>query len=112
MAYLTLRGIALARAIGVCFPRTSVVEVHPGAAMALRGAPVKDVRSFRKERASRRRLASWLAGQGVHGLPLEPGTDHELAACACALAAWRWNLRRPAWLAEASGPLHPFPFAC
>ena len=112
MAYLTLRGIAVARAIEMSSPEIRIVEVHPGAAMALRGASVDDVRTFKTDPSSRGRLASWLSTQGVTGLPGEPATDHELAACACALAAWQWSLGSPAWLAEAHGPLSPYDFAC
>jgi predicted nuclease with RNAse H fold len=112
MAYLTLRGVSVARAVERLLPGTRIVEVHPGAAMALRGAPVADVRRFKTDAAARRRLADWLGTQGVGKPSVAPGTDHELAACACALAAWQWSLGRPAWRAEADGPLHPYDFAC
>lgn len=112
MAYLTLRGITLARAIEHATGAAArIVEVHPGAAMALRGAPVAALRAFKRSPSARRRLADWLAGQSVAGLPA-PATDHDLAACACALGAWQWDLGRSAWRTAASGSLQPYDFAC
>jgi predicted nuclease with RNAse H fold len=112
MAYLTLRGIALARAIERVAPGARIVEVHPGAAMALRGAPASALRRMKRSPRARRALAGWLARQGLRGLPDGRASDHELAARACALATWRWSQGRPAWLAPAAPPLHPYDFAC
>jgi len=112
MAYLTLRGIAVARAIERSTESTHIVDVHPGAAMALRGAPVDELRAFKRSAEARRTLARWLRGQAVRGLPAAPATDHELAAYACALAAWHWNFNSSAWSVGASDPLHPYDFAC
>jgi predicted nuclease with RNAse H fold len=112
MAYLTLRGISVARAMEMSSPGVRIIEVHPGAAVVLRGASVDDARTFKTDPSSRGRLADWLSTQGVTGLPGEPATDHELAACACAFAAWQWSLGSPAWVAAACGPLSPYDFAC
>lgn len=112
MAYLTLRGIVVARAMERSVPGVRIVEVHPGAALVLRGASVADVRAMKIRPAARRRLVAWLGEQGVQGLPERIESDHELAACACALAAWQWDRGESAWISEASGALSPYDFAC
>jgi predicted nuclease with RNAse H fold len=114
MVYLTLRGLGVARLLEATGRADlHLVEVHPGGALALSGAPVKDVRNLKKESAARKRLARWLEGQGLAwvGLQAEP-SDHFVASCACALAAWRWAQGRPSWLSEAFPPHHPYDFAC
>lgn len=114
MAYLTLRGMSVARGLGTLTGHPlRVVEVHPGAAMALRGAAVDDIRSYKMDHAARERLLRWLHHQGVDCQPLykEPD-DHQVSACAAALAAWQWHRGNPAWLETASPPHHPFDFAC
>ena len=80
--------------------------------MVLRGAPPDDVRELKRSARSRRALVQWLSTQSVRGLPSEPATDHELAAYGCALAAWRWSLGTPSWVAASEGPLSPYDFAC
>jgi predicted nuclease with RNAse H fold len=114
MAYLTLRGVVVARLLGQALgDRVRIVEVHPTGAMALRGAPVAALVEMKRSLAARREIADWLRGAGVHGLEavLDP-SHHLLAACAAALAAADWAAGRPAWLAPASPPHHPFDFAC
>lgn len=115
MVYLTLRGIGVARLLASMEqdrePR--IVEVHPGAAFALRGAPLRDVRSFKVEEKARRRLLRWLGDRGLSGLPPELAeSDHKVAACGAALAAWRWACGKPSWLHRAEPPHHPYDFAC
>lgn len=114
MVYLTLRGVSVARLLSGIGPRAPrIVEVHPGASLALRGAPVADVRAFKQEVAARRRLLRWLERQGLGGAAgLDPSSDHLVAACGCALAAWKWATGEPAWVHAAEQPLHPFDFAC
>lgn len=114
MAYLTLRGIAVARLVaGAGGSDVRVVEVHPGASMALRGAPIDAVRSFRADPAAGARLLEWLGTQGVIGLRAETTVrSHEVAAAAAVLAGWRWSIDRAAWCWPAEGPMHPFDFAC
>lgn len=115
MVYLTLRGIALTRALETLVPRRDIriVEVHPGAAMLLREAPPADVATFKSDPAARLRLLDWLLEMGLKDLPrLEPVSDHFVAACAASLAAWQWALGRPAWCAPAQAPDHPYDFAC
>ncbi len=115
MAYLTLRGIALTRMLETLTPALDVriVEVHPGAAMLLRDAPAPDVAAFKGDVSARLRLLAWLGGMGLEELsrPDAP-SDHFVAACAAALAAWHWATARPAWCWRAQPPLHPYDFAC
>lgn len=115
MAYLTLRGLAVARGMQL-LPgpgRLRVVETHPGAALALGGAPVDAVRGFRDSQADRDRLVRWLGDQGLRGVECEfVTTDHSLAACAAAWATWRWNRGQANWVFRADPPHHPFDFAC
>jgi predicted nuclease with RNAse H fold len=114
MAYLTLRGVSLTRLLlagDPPFPR--IVEVHPGAAMALRGAPVDAVRSFKREEGARWELLEWLERQGIGAISaVDSPSDHYVAACAAALSAWKWQTRETVWLYPADLPLHPFDFAC
>ncbi len=115
MVYLTLRGVALTRMLESLRPQVDValVEVHPGACMALRGAPLQDVQAFKREPAARLRLLEWLEAQRVGGVPrLEDLSDHFVAACAAALAAWQWSLGRAVWCHPAQPPEHPYDFAC
>ncbi|MEL7061242.1 MAG: DUF429 domain-containing protein [Acidobacteriota bacterium] len=109
MAYLTLRGVAISRMLAP-LPKVRLVEVHPAAALVLRGAPVADVRELKRDAAARQRLAAWLAEAGVDGAE-QASNDHELAACAAALAAARWHEGRAVWLEPARPPHHPFDYA-
>lgn len=115
MVYLTLRGISLARllqSIQTGFP-LSLVEVHPGAAMALRDAPIEVVRGFKHDLQARIVLLKWLDQQGLRNIDTNKNpSDHYVAACAAALAAWKWRSKEPKWLHEAKPPFHPFDFAC
>ncbi len=112
MAFLTLRGLGVARALGLAAPEARLVEVHPGGALALRGAPVGALRRMKRDGRARLELLRWLAARGLEGLPREPGSDHEVAAFGCALGAWQWSQGHAAWSVPAEPPLHPFDFAC
>lgn len=113
MGYLTLRGLGLSRLLTTLDPvRVRVIEVHPGAAFCLRGAPLDSVRAFKKRAEHRPVLLDWLATQGVLSLPDAEPSDHFVAACGAALAAWDWSRGRSVWLAPPEPPFHPFPFAC
>jgi predicted nuclease with RNAse H fold len=113
MAYLTLRGMGVARLIAAMGGNhVRVAEVHPGGAMALGGAPVGAVRNFKTDGEARRILLAWLAGQGMHGVARQHPSDHYVAACACALATWKWVRGCSAWLWPARVPHHPYDFAC
>ncbi len=115
MVYLTLRGVALTRQLAALQPQIAlrVVEVHPGAAMLLRGAAAGDVATFKRDPAARLRLLDRLGTMGLKELPddREP-SDHFVAACAAALAAWHWSAGKPAWCYPAQPPEHPYDFAC
>jgi hypothetical protein len=93
--------------------RARIVEVHPGAACVLRGAPIEIVRALKSSAAARQELLRWLEGEGLEGIGsgADPG-DHFVAACAAALAAWKWSLGAPAWIHSADLPWHPYDMAC
>ncbi|MBN2564062.1 MAG: DUF429 domain-containing protein [Phycisphaerae bacterium] len=113
MAYLTLRGISLTRALSYLPATILIVEVHPSAAMVLHGAPVADIRDMRRKHSCREKLLQWLSTQQVKGIPGHVAdSDHAVAACAAALATWRWSQSKSAWLVKAQAPTHPFDFAC
>jgi predicted nuclease with RNAse H fold len=114
MAYLTLRGIAVSRLLLTLNPRTPcIVEVHPSGTMALRGGPVQHVLVFKQDENARWELLNWLEGQGLQGVAITPTpSDHYVAACASALAAWKWSVGQPIWVERAASPIHPFDFAC
>lgn len=114
MVYLTLRGLAIARLLeSLHYPRLAIVEVHPGAAMALGGADIGDVKSLKRQPEARQNLLRWLDSEGLQGIVghTEP-TDHFVASCACALAAWKWSKGLPSWLWKGDLPHHPYDFAC
>ncbi|MDJ0781372.1 MAG: DUF429 domain-containing protein [Desulfosarcinaceae bacterium] len=112
MAYLTLRGIAVARLLRSTCRKIQIVEVHPGATMALRGAPPTDIMGLKQHASARRNLLVWLQQQGLKGIgEVADPSDHYVAACAAALAAWRWYHRDAVWLHRAAPPLHPFDYA-
>ena len=113
MAYLTLRGLGVARLLSTLdHVQVRVIEVHPGAAFCLRGAPLDSVRAFKKRAEHRPILLQWLATQGITSLPLTEPSDHFVAAAGAALAAWQWSRGRSVWLAPPEPPFHPFAFAC
>lgn len=115
MCYLTLRGISVARMLTASAAEHSVdiVEVHPGGAMALGGAPVGQVRTMKEDPTARSNLRSWLGDQNMTQLPRDVMlNDHLLAAAAAALATWRWKDGRSSWMHAAEPPFHPYDFAC
>lgn len=114
MVYLTLRGISVARMLGTIRQVTiEIVEVHPGAALVLRGGPVSLVSSFKQDEQARRHLLDWLERQGLQNAgDIRMPTHHYVAACAAALAAWQWRMGESVWLHPADPPIHPFDYAC
>jgi predicted nuclease with RNAse H fold len=115
MVYLTLRGISLARLLESLKPQfdLGIVEVHPGACMLLRDAPIEDVKMFKRDEPARTRLLNWLKAHGMQGIAdREPTSDHYVAACAAALGAWKWNKGNPEWGFRATPPYHLYDFAC
>jgi len=113
MAYLTLRGVVVARLLQQIQPLVRLAEVHPGGCLVLRGAPPRDVASLKRDPEARVRLASWLGEHGLRSLPADAARDdHGIAGYAAALAAWQWSLGRSVWCRPASMPFHPFDLAC
>ncbi len=115
MVYLTVRGMAVARLLE-SIENTStikIVEVHPGAAMALRGAELEQVLGLKKDSSARQKLLEWLQWEGLKGITKERmPDDHYVAACASALAAWKWHSNESVWLERACPPYHPYDYAC
>ncbi len=113
IVYLTLRGISITRRLARTQPNADIVEVHPAAALALRGAPPDAVTSLKQSGEARRTLIAWLERHGLQGIErFSPLSDHAVAACAAALAAWAWHRGEPAWVHPAAPPAHPYDYAC
>ncbi|TVR91809.1 MAG: DUF429 domain-containing protein [Spirochaetaceae bacterium] len=138
MAYLTLRGVAVARLLCTWASALSgvelvIYEVHPGGVMVLRGAAPEDVRALKSDAAARLRLCDWFAAEGTldigaggstlleaSGTAEVSGTgpasavpsDHAIASCAAALGAWHASAGRPSWFHPPEPPLHPFAVCC
>jgi predicted nuclease with RNAse H fold len=113
MAYLTLRGLGVARLLGTLDQvQVRVIEVHPGATFCLRGVPLASVLAFKKRHEHRASLLEWLSAQCITSLPRTEPSDHFVAASGAALAAWEWSRGRSVWLAPPEPPFHPFAFAC
>lgn len=114
MVYLTLRGIVLAQVLTALRGRhqVRVVEVHPGASLCFRDAPVAAIRTFAEDGGARETLLQWLPSQQICNLLVpSPCSSHFVAACAGALAAWDWHSGKSRWLAQAQLPWHPYDFA-
>jgi len=114
MSYLTLRGISVSRALQSIKPRPPlIVEVHPIASLALRGASVRDIRRIRGDGSARLNILRFLQDQGLNGVSNVGITSHHLiSACAGALSAWAWATGNVAWIARAEPPYHPYDFVC
>ena len=114
MAYLTLRGISVCRFLE-SHPnkKINILEVHPSGAMALRGAPIKSIRKMKSSTRAKQTLLHWLENQGLNGINLSGSvSDHYVAACAAALAAWKWHLGESVWVFKSEMPFHPYDFVC
>ena len=115
MVYLTLRGVVLTRLLESMQPKydLGIVEVHPGACMILRGAAADDVSAFKREHPARERLLDWLESKGLMRVfSREAVSDHYVAACAAAMAAWQWSLGKSVWCYASNPPYHPYDFVC
>lgn len=108
MAYLTLRGLAVARLVLAVRPRARIVETHPGAHLVLAGADPNDVGALKRDAAARRRLVAWSVGKGMTAIEDRAFDDHEVASIAAARAAWRWSDGESNWQMPADPPLYPF----
>jgi hypothetical protein len=108
-----LRGITVARLLQTIAPVPQIVEVHPGAALALHGAPIPAIRAFKRDAAAQQQLLDWLEKNGLIGFAsITTFSDHSVAAYASAFAAWKWVSQEAKWIAPATPPFHPFAFAC
>lgn len=116
MAWLTLRGMGVARLLGQCVGggRVKIVEVHPGGAMVLAGAPAELVRSYGSSPSAAYDLLRWLSlFPPIEDLAVAAApSSHSVASVAAAIAAWGWRLESSKWKAEAELPWHPYDFAC
>lgn len=111
MAWLTLRGMGLAQVLRQ--EGCAVVEAHPSGSLALRGAPIADVRNFKDDCSCRLRLLQWLTTTGFTNLNISNHcSSHLVAASAAALAAHSWRRGTAAWLYPADPPWHPYDFVC
>lgn len=115
MVYVTLRGIVLAQTIKKLRTphQVQVVEVHPGAALCFRNAPLNAILNFSKDARARHVLYKWLVSshQIRHLRIPSPCPSHFIAACAGAVAARDWHIGKSAWLVPAQPPWHPYAFA-
>ena len=67
------------------------------------------VRTFKRWRDSRAVLGACMESDGLRDVAASVrGSDHVIAACAAALAAWKWEMKESAWLHQAELPTHPF----
>jgi predicted nuclease with RNAse H fold len=115
MAYLTLRGISLSRCLETLRPHydLQIIEVHPGGTLALRQAPIDEVLQFKNNAEAQVRLLRWLEEQGLENISkTSVCSDHYVAACAGALATWKWYHNKAIWHVPAKPPYHPYDFAC
>ena len=114
MAYLTLRGISVARSLENIKPSAPrIVEVHPGASLALRGAAVRDIRRLSGDGLARLNILRFLQDHGLVGVGnLGITSPHLISACAAALSAWAWASGNSVWIAQAEPPYHPYDFVC
>lgn len=79
----------------------------------LRGAPLDDVLNFKRDAGAWSNLLHWFRKQGTRGLEEQAGcTDHFIAACSAALAAWKWAQAKQVWRAAAEPPFRPYDFVC
>jgi uncharacterized protein len=116
MVYLTLRGLGLTRQLDLLARaghEIRIVEVHPGAVLGLRGAPIEAVRTYGADSRAAIVLLDWLRNVGLKDINAPvPCSAHFVAACAAALGAWKWLNAEAVWLAPASKPWHPYDFTC
>ncbi|TLS36596.1 DUF429 domain-containing protein [Pseudalkalibacillus caeni] len=115
MVYLTLRGIAISRGIGLLDAKNnvSIVEVHPGAAIGLRNEDIETVLRYKKEPERMKKLKQWFEEQKVTGIPGDMfRSTHKIDSCAAAFAAWKWFHKESIWCEKAEPPQHPFDYSC
>ncbi|MCA0971188.1 DUF429 domain-containing protein [Halobacillus litoralis] len=115
MIYLTARGIHLAHALSK-IDNVSVLEVHPGAALASR-VPQEHfghALHYKKEADSLAWVRGWLAQTFIDGDIPEMSSSHEVDAVLAAITGWHWGSESspsPLWTMDAAPPHHPFPIS-
>jgi uncharacterized protein len=119
MAYLTLRGISLTRAIETIETKkpVKIVEVHPGAVMGSRipAHLLPHLLHYKRNQDSLTEIYHFLQSTDLNALPDEvKETTHAIDACAAALGAWNWGdpYLDPNWHWKAEPPFHPYDFCC
>ena len=81
--------------------------------MALHGAPVEHIKRMKISTEARSILLQWLKDNGLNGIDSSGDvTDHYVAACAAALAAWKFSLGESVWIFKSEMPFHPYDFVC
>ncbi len=112
MAYLTLRGMTVARMLDA-IENLDMAETHPASTLIFHGAEASTVGQLKQERAARGSLLETMARVGVRELPSDlADEDHLVAACAAALAVARWHLDASEWYHPPDPPHHPYPVVC
>ncbi|NND70873.1 MAG: DUF429 domain-containing protein [Rhodothermales bacterium] len=113
MAYLTLRGISIARLILAANPKATIVEVHPGGALVLNGVDASYVRTIKTDQSSREHIVSWLQSGKFNRIDnFAPHSDHIIAALGACLAGQGVMMQESRWLYKKEPPLHPFDLVC
>jgi predicted nuclease with RNAse H fold len=112
MIYLAARGMTLARGFKDVAD-VEVMEVHPVAALLLRGVSEEVASGLVESDGARAEAVAAMEEMGLAEVPGEvTGTDHLVCACAAAIGARDAAMGEPAWRAAASRPHHPFEFVC
>ncbi|WP_377887296.1 DUF429 domain-containing protein [Alkalihalobacillus sp. R86527] len=112
MVYLTLRGVSLSRGLAG-IPSTSIVEVHPGAAVGLRFSDINSVLTYKSDITARKTLLDFLEIERVVAIPEHTlQSTHSFDACLAAYAAWKWHHGKASFSFPAESPIHPFEIGC
>jgi predicted nuclease with RNAse H fold len=112
MAYLSLRGISLARALEQTVEAT-ILEAHPTSAMLFRDIPESVATNIVDSAGARRAAATRLTDLASDALPATlVQSDHTVAALAAATAGADLAHGTPRWRFEADPPHHPYDFVC
>jgi len=112
MAYLSLRGISLARSLERTV-EAAIVEAHPTSAMLFRDLPESAAADIADSADARRTVATRLTGCDAHDLPATLlQSDHTVAALAAATAGADFARGTPRWHFEADPPHHPYALVC
>jgi predicted nuclease with RNAse H fold len=112
MAYLSLRGISLARGIERTVEAT-IFEAHPTSAMLFRDIPEEVASDIADSADARRAVATGLTDLEADDLPAALlQSDHTVAALAAATAGADFARGTPRWQFEADPPHHPYALVC